>query len=251
MKFANKRLILRIGTIGSVIAAGVTWIFGDMLGGTNGLILFLASLVSIGIFGFSLLRVNKAPAKSAGVVFPESAPVVSFEDNGAVIRFEFWNKEGSRIISNNDRGKAADLGKAMKRTVYVDNKVYLADVIDGDRGVGLNMEMRAGPRDIRRFLKFPDGQELELPPDEKLPADVKTQIAEGLKAGKMDLLKVDMGPLTRLLLDITNTAEEAWAFLESSKMARTYTEDITGRSKVMFMGIGFIIAVMIRVIFGI
>lgn len=250
MKLKNKRLVLTCGTVGSVIAVIITWIFGDSFGGTWGLISFIASIISLAYFGVSLSRVNKAPTQRAGIMFPETAPVVSFEDGGAIIRFEFWNREGSRVVSNNDRGKACDLGKAEKRTVIVGGKAYLADVIDGDRGVGVKIELNGGPRDIKRFVRFQDGTELMIDEGKVKPED-NAALLKAAKEGRIEIITVDKGPLTRLLLDITNTAEEAWAFLESLKHARTYTEDLTGRSKVMFMAIGFIIAILVRLIFRI
>lgn len=46
------------------------------------------------------------------------------------------------------------------------------------------------------------------------------------------------------LLKITNTAEEAWALIQSAKLARVFTDDITGRSKLMYMAAGGIVTLI-------
>jgi len=57
--------------------------------------------------------------------------------------------------------------------------------------------------------------------------------------------------LEEKLLRISTTAEEAWAFLESGKLAKWASEDLTGRSKLLMIVVGIIIGQLVFVIFRI
>ncbi len=57
--------------------------------------------------------------------------------------------------------------------------------------------------------------------------------------------------LEEKLLRISSTAEEAWAFLESSKLAKWASEDLTGRSKLLMIVMGIIIGQLVFAIFRI
>lgn len=57
--------------------------------------------------------------------------------------------------------------------------------------------------------------------------------------------------LDKALLALTTTAEQAWAFLESGKLAKWASEDLTGRQKLLFLLIGIIIGQVIFYFFNV
>ncbi len=127
---------------------------------------------------------NQKPARLPRVM-DEKIQVLSIEQNGATIRDEQWDIEGAGALVNRSRGKAADVGRYRPIKYIKDGKIIDAYLIDGDRGIGVKIDM-----------------------DE-------------------------------LVYKITNSAEEAWAYLESAKFAKTFTEDLTNKQRIIMILVGF------------
>jgi hypothetical protein len=130
--------------------------------------------------------------------FADKIPLVSFEKNGSELRFETWSLDSSNVARNDDRGKAVDLGGAKPIRVISNNQIYIGFMVDGDRGVGVDLSLDT----------------------------------------------TALSTVTKARVQITNTAEEAWSFIQSAKLARVFTDDITGRSKFMYMAAGGIITLI-------
>jgi len=135
--------------------------------------------------------------KSNSHFFPEEVPIISYEKNGMERRISFWTLESSNVIRDNERGKAADLGKARPVSLVVFGKAMIAFEIDGDHGVGININM------------------------------------------------------STLLAELTTTAEEAWSYLESGKLAKIFTDNLTARQTILYIVIGIIAGQLIFWIFKI
>jgi uncharacterized membrane protein YwzB len=133
----------------------------------------------------------KHRAKSTSMFFPEEIPIISYEKNGTERRISFWTLESSNVVRDNSRGKAADLGKAKPISLVVFGKAMIAFEVDGDRGVGVNLQ------------------------------------------------------LSDLLLSLTTTAEEAWSYLQSGKLAKIYTDNLLARQVLMYVIIGIIVGQLV------
>lgn len=138
--------------------------------------------------------------KSKGLSIPrvlpnEKIPVLSYEHNGSMVRFDMWESRATNVITDSERGKACDLGQAQPVAMVINGKPYLGFTIDGDHGVGLRLN------------------------------------------------------LEKTALELTSTAEEAYAYLESAKFSRIFTEDLTGRQRLMFIVIGLIIGQLLFFLF--
>jgi hypothetical protein len=90
---------------------------------------------------FSILnKIKKEKPKKEYLPGHEQIPILSIEKNGGEFRFDMWTSEIPGVVRNNDRGRAADLGQARPKTFVIHGKTYLGFIIEGDRGVGLELD---------------------------------------------------------------------------------------------------------------
>nr|WP_321352508.1 hypothetical protein [uncultured Methanoregula sp.] len=89
----------------------------------------------------SILNIVKnTKPKKEFIPGPDQVAVLSIEKNGNEFRFDYWNADEPGVVTNNDRGRSADLGQTQPVTFVIQGKAHIGFIVEGDRGVGLKLD---------------------------------------------------------------------------------------------------------------